>query len=208
VLVGILAVADAPRPEARAAIEELRREGIHIGLLTGDNARTARAIAKHVGIEDARADLLPEDKVAAVREVATRVGPVAMVGDGVNDAPALAAASVGIALGGRGSDVALETADIALIGADLTRIPDAVRLGRAARRVVVANVAFALGVKGVVLVLALLGYGSLWVAVGADMGASLLVIGNGLRLLRPALRSQVSPVGNEPSGTLDKCSFT
>jgi Cd2+/Zn2+-exporting ATPase len=184
-LVGIVGVADALRPEARAAVDDLRRDGMKVGLLTGDNPRTARSIASELGIEDARAELLPEDKVAAVREAEARSGPVAMVGDGINDAPALAAATVGIAMGGRSTDVALETADVALIGVDLGRIAEAVRLGRAARRVVAANVTLALGVKALVLVLALLGHGSLWAAVGADMGASLLVIGNGMRLLRP-----------------------
>jgi Cd2+/Zn2+-exporting ATPase len=183
-LLGALAVADEVRPEAAAAVAALRREGLRVAMLSGDNARTANAIADRLGIEDRRADLLPEDKVAHVAQIQRAVGPVAMVGDGVNDAPALATAAVGLAMGRRGSDVALETADIALMSEDLRRIPEAIALGRAARRVIRQNIVFSLGVKAAVLGLALAGYGSLWAAVGADMGASLLVIGNGLRLLR------------------------
>ncbi|HEY7509975.1 MAG TPA: heavy metal translocating P-type ATPase [Vicinamibacteria bacterium] len=183
-LLGALAVADEVRPEAAAAVAALRREGLRVAMLSGDNARTANAIADRLGIGDRRADLLPEDKVAHVAQIQRAVGPVAMVGDGVNDAPALATAAVGLAMGRRGSDVALETADIALMSEDLRRIPEAIALGRAARRVIRQNIVFSLGVKAAVLGLALAGYGSLWAAVGADMGASLLVIGNGLRLLR------------------------
>jgi Cd2+/Zn2+-exporting ATPase len=182
-LVGVLAVADAVRLEAAPAVRELGRDGIRVVMLTGDNRRTADALAGRLGISEGRADLLPEGKVAAIRDLEGRWGPVAMVGDGVNDAPALATASVGVAMGGRGTDAALETADVALMSDDLTRIPYAVRLGRATRRIIVQNIAVSLAVKGLVLVLAVAGYGSLWSAVGADMGASLLVIGNGLRLL-------------------------
>jgi len=181
---GVLAVADEIRPEAGEALGALRRAGLHIAMLTGDNARTAGAIALRLGLEDYRADLLPEDKVARVAQMQQALGPVAMVGDGINDAPALATATVGLAMGRRGTDVALETADIALMSEDLRRIPEAIELGRATRRVIRQNIALSLGVKAAVLGLALAGYGSLWAAVAADMGASLLVIGNGLRLLR------------------------
>jgi Zn2+/Cd2+-exporting ATPase len=185
-LEGALAVADALRPEAAAAIAALHAQGLSVGLLTGDNARTTKAIADRLGIDERWSDLLPEDKVARLRELQARRGPLGMVGDGVNDAPALATAAVGIAMGGRGADVTLETADVVLMSGDLTRLPEAIRLGRRTRRVIRQNVALSLGVKGLVLVLALLGLGTLWSAVAADMGASLLVIGNGLRLLRAA----------------------
>ena len=182
-LLGAVAVADTIRPEARDAVAALRRQGIECSMLTGDNRRTAEAIASAIGIEAWSADLLPEDKLARVRALrASRVA--AMVGDGVNDAPALASATVGIAMGARGADAALETADVVLMAEDLRRIPETVRLGRVTRRVIVQNVALALAVKAAVLLLAVAGHGSLWAALGADMGASLLVIGNGLRLLR------------------------
>jgi len=155
-----------------------------VAMLSGDNARTADAIAARLGIEERRADLLPEDKVRHVAEMQRALGPVAMVGDGVNDAPALATATVGLAMGRGGSDVALETADIALMSEDLRRIPEAIHLGRATRRVIHQNIVLSLAVKAAVLALALAGYGTLWAAVAADMGASLLVIGNGMRLLR------------------------
>jgi Zn2+/Cd2+-exporting ATPase len=183
-VLGALAVADALRPEAREAVGALHAAGVGVAVLSGDNARTTDAIARQLGIETALANLLPEDKVARLLELRAQRGSVAMVGDGVNDAPALAAASVGIAMGRRGSDVALETAAVALMSEDLRLIPQALRLGRAARRVIRQNVALSLLVKGAVLGLTLAGWGSLWAAVGADMGASLLVIGNGLRLLR------------------------
>jgi Cd2+/Zn2+-exporting ATPase len=181
---GILGVADAPRPEAAQAMADLVRHGLTVSLLTGDNPRTAAAVAHAMGIEEFHAELLPEQKAALVQALRHRVGSVAMVGDGVNDAPALATASVGIAMGERGSDVALETADVVLMSDDLRRVVDAVRLGRATRRVIRENIGFALAVKALVLGLAVLGYASLWEAVVADMGASLLVIGNGLRLLQ------------------------
>jgi len=181
-LLGAVAVADGIRPEASDAVADLRRDGIAAAMLTGDNPRTAESIARAVGIDDWRADLLPEDKVERVRALCAE-RPTAMVGDGVNDAPSLATATVGIAVGGRGADAALETADVVLIAEDLRRIPESVRLGRATRRRIRENVAFAIGVKAAVLLLAVAGYGSLWTAVAADMGASLLVIANGLRLL-------------------------
>ncbi len=181
---GILGIADAPRPEAAAAVADLRAHGLQVLLLTGDNRRTADAVAQRVGIAAHHADLLPEEKAALVQDLRRRLGSVAMVGDGVNDAPALATASVGIAMGERGSDAALETADVVLMSDDLRRVADAVRLGRATRRVIRENIGFALAVKALVLGLAVAGYASLWAAVAADMGASLLVIANGLRLLR------------------------
>jgi Zn2+/Cd2+-exporting ATPase len=186
-LLGVVGLGDRVREEALPALREIRALGVEVAMITGDNARTARALAGHLGITDHQADLLPEAKVERVREARQRLGSVAMVGDGVNDAPGLATANVGIAMGRRGTDVALETADVALMGDDLRRIPAAIRLGRATRRIIRQNIALSLAVKALVLGLALAGYGSLWAAVAADMGASLLVIGNGLRLLRTPL---------------------
>jgi Cd2+/Zn2+-exporting ATPase len=180
---GVLGVGDGIRPEAAEAVAALRAEGIHVALLTGDNRRTAEAIAGRLGIEDPRAGLLPEDKVAGVKDLLAHFGHVAMVGDGVNDAPALATATVGIAMGRRGTDAALETADVVLMRDDLRRIPATIRLGRRAQAVIRQNIVLSLAVKAIVLGLAVSGFGSLWAAVAADMGASLLVIGNGLRLL-------------------------
>jgi len=181
---GVIAVADQVRPEAPEVVAHLRRHCVErTVMLTGDNDGTARAIARRVGLDDFRAQLLPEDKVAAVRELLSQHGAVAMVGDGVNDAPALAAATIGIAMGTAGSDTALETADIALMADDLTRLPFAIHLSRRTLRIVQFNLAFSLGIKALFLALALVGHATLWMAVAADMGASLLVIANGLRLL-------------------------
>ncbi len=193
---GLLAVADAVRPGAAAVVAELRRLGIgHIALLTGDDEATARAVAAAVGIDEVAAGLLPEDKVAAVEALVARYGEVAMVGDGVNDAPALARSTLGIAMGAAGSDAALETADVALMADDLSRLPWLVRHSRRTLGVIRANVAFALGVKAAVFALALAGVATLWLAIAADMGASLLVIANGLRLLRT---DGPSPPGSSP----------
>jgi len=153
-------------------------------MLTGDNEGTARAIATQVSVDEFRADLLPEDKVDAIDTLLTEYGRVAMVGDGVNDAPALARATVGIAMGAAGTDTALETADIALMADDLSRLPLAMKLSRRALGVVKQNIGLSLLIKAVFLALALPGYATLWMAVFADMGASLIVILNGMRLLR------------------------
>ncbi len=183
-LVGVLGLGDEIRPGAAEAVTALRNDGVETAMLTGDNRRTAEAIAERLGITEWSADLLPEDKVGSVLRLQERWGAAAMVGDGVNDAPALASAHVGIAMG-RGTDAALETADVALMGDDLRRIPETIRLGRAMRRVIRQNIALSLLVKAAVLGLALTGHGSLWAAVAADMGASFLVVANGLRLLDP-----------------------
>jgi Cd2+/Zn2+-exporting ATPase len=183
--IGVIGVADERREAGSAAIELLRQQGIeHVALLTGDHEPSARALASSLGIDAWRADLLPEDKVAAVRELRGRFGALAMVGDGVNDAPALATADVGIAMGAAGTDAALETADVALMADELLKIPYAVRLSRATARNIRANIAFSLVLKAAFLVMAVGGAATLWMAVGADMGASLVVIGNALRLLR------------------------
>jgi Cd2+/Zn2+-exporting ATPase len=183
--IGVIGVADELRESGRDAIDLLRQQGVsRVALLTGDNAETANAIAREIGVDEVRAELLPEDKVLAIEDLRRRYGTVAMVGDGVNDAPALATADVGIAMGAAGSDAALETADVALMADELLKIPYAVRLSRATVRNIRMNIAFSLGLKAVFLGLAVVGAATLWMAVVADMGASLIVIANGLRLLR------------------------
>jgi Cd2+/Zn2+-exporting ATPase len=178
-------LADTVRPDAREAIAALKRAGIQrTVMLTGDNERTAKAIAAQAGIDEVRANLLPEQKVEAVERLLAECGEVAMVGDGVNDAPALARATVGIAMGGAGTDQALETADLVLMSDDLTRLPFAMALSRRALGIVRQNMAFSLLIKAAFLALALPGLATLWMAVFADMGASLLVTLNGMRLLR------------------------
>ena len=183
--VGVIGVADEPRETARGVVEMLRAQGIeHIALLTGDYEAPAGALARSLGLDTYRASLLPEDKVAAVNELRSRFGTLAMVGDGVNDAPALASADVGIAMGAAGTDAALETADVALMSDELIKIPYAIRLSRATARNIRVNIAFSLTLKAAFLAMALAGTASLWAAVVADTGASLIVIANALRLLR------------------------
>ncbi|MBN1837818.1 MAG: cadmium-translocating P-type ATPase [Spirochaetales bacterium] len=194
-VLGVLAVADQPRPEARAAVEELRGLGVRrMVMLTGDNQTTARAIAVQAGLHEYRAELLPADKVAVVQGLVREHGSAAMIGDGVNDAPALAAATVGIALGAAGTDAALETADVALMADDLSRLGFAVRLSRKVLRIVRQNIWFALALKAVFIALTPFGLTTLWMAVLADMGASLIVIVNGLRALR--LESSTAPASS------------
>ena len=189
---GVIAIADRVRPGAAEALHDLRAAGIEkIVMLTGDNSGTARTVAASlggpgVGVDEVRAALLPEDKVAAVRDLRARYGRVLMVGDGVNDAPALAAADVGVAMGTVGTDVALETADIALMADDLSKLPVAIGLARKAERIIRVNIGFSLAVKAAFVLLAVTGVATLWMAVLADMGASLLVIMNGLRALQPS----------------------
>ena len=183
--VGIIGVADEPRESAKAVVEMIRGQGVeHVVLLTGDHEVAAKSLAASLGITDYRASLLPEDKVTAVEELKRRYGVLVMVGDGVNDAPALATADVGIAMGVAGSDAALETADVALMADELAKIPFAIRLSRAAARNIKVNIGFSLVLKAAFLVMAVAGAATLWMAVVADMGASLIVIGNALRLLR------------------------
>lgn len=184
-VVGLIAAADEVRPEAFAVVRALRAGGVrHVVMLTGDNDRTASAIAALAGVTEHRSRLLPADKVAAVAELKKRYGTVAMVGDGINDAPALAAADIGVAMGAAGSDTALETADVALMAPDISGLPMLFDLGRRTVANIRANVVFSIVTKAVVLVLAVLGYAPLWLAVFADTGVSLLVTLNGLRLLR------------------------
>jgi Cd2+/Zn2+-exporting ATPase len=180
---GALAVADTLRAEAAETIRRLRRLGIRRAfLLTGDNARVAARVAQDLGLDEVRAELMPEDKVAAIRELAS-AETLAMVGDGVNDAPALAAASVGIAMGGAGTDVALETADVALMGDDLSRLTYAVSLGRATRAVVKQNLAVSLGVIAFLVVSAVVGWVGIGLAIVFHEGSTLVVVFNSLRLL-------------------------
>jgi Cd2+/Zn2+-exporting ATPase len=179
----LFTVADTVKPSSRAAIAELHRVGVRTVMLSGDNTPTAEAIARQVGIDQAYGGQLPEDKLRAIERYAG-CGVVGMVGDGINDAPALARADIGFAMGVIGSDTAIETADVALMDDDLNKIPVFVRLSRATHRVLVQNIAFALGIKAVFLGLAVLGAASMWMAVFADVGASLLVVANSLRLLR------------------------
>ena len=182
---GLISVADSVRPEAPEVIRQLKAAGVqHVVMLTGDNKGTANAVMRMVGVDEVRAELLPEDKMLAIQELEQSHGPVAMVGDGINDAPALAAATVGIAMGAAGSDAAIETADIALMSDDLTRLPWLVQHARRSLRIIRQNIVFALGLKAAFMVLALLQVATLWMAIAADMGASLLVIFNALRLLR------------------------
>ncbi|WP_399630517.1 heavy metal translocating P-type ATPase [Sporosarcina sp. SG10008] len=182
---GLLAVADPIRAESRDVLEQLKSIGIrHTVMLTGDHQVTAEAIAAELGVTDVRAGLMPEDKLTAIKQLSDEYGRVAMVGDGINDAPALAAASVGIAMGGAGTDAALETADIALMADDLGKLPYTMKLSRKTLRIIKENIMFALGLKIIALLLIIPGWLTLWIAIFADMGATLLVVLNSLRLLR------------------------
>jgi len=182
--VALAAVADTLKPGSAEAVAGLHRLGVRTLMLTGDNVRTARAVAEQAGIDEAHGELLPEDKLRAVEAKLGAAGKVGMVGDGINDAPALARADIGFAMGAAGTGTAIETADVALMDDDLRKIGQFVRLSRATHRILVQNIALALGIKAVFLVLAAAGHATLWMAVFADVGASLLVVANGLRLLR------------------------
>lgn len=182
---GFITLKDKLRDSTPSAIEELKSLGVeHIIMLTGDNEPTARATAKAAHVSEVRAELLPNDKVKAIEEIAAQYGILAMVGDGVNDAPALARANIGIAMGAIGSDAALETADIALMKDDLAALPWLIRHSRRTLKVIQQNIWTALGVKALFVFLTLIGHASLWAAIAADMGVSLLVVSNSLRLLR------------------------
>jgi Cd2+/Zn2+-exporting ATPase len=182
---GLIAVADRVRPAAAAAVQAMRRQGIeHIAMLTGDNRDTAKAIARETGVDEIHAELLPAEKVRVVEDLVSRYATVAMIGDGVNDAPAMAQATLGIAMGAAGSDAAIETADVALMSDDLSKVSWLIGHSRRALSVIRQNIALSLSVKALFVVLTFAGHASLWAAIAADMGASLLVIANGLRLLR------------------------
>jgi len=182
--IGLIALADTLRPEAAPTMQALKAAGVsHTIMLTGDNARSASAIAAQIGLTDFRADLLPEDKLTIIRDLVKQYGQVAMIGDGVNDAPALANATVGIAMGGAGTDVALETADVALMGDDLSKLPFAVGLGRATRAIIIQNLFISLGVIALLIITSITGIVSIGVAVIFHEGSTLVVVANALRLL-------------------------
>ena len=184
-MLAIIAVADEVRETSKEALKQLKKAGIkRTIMLTGDNEATAKAIAAQVGIDDYRAELLPEDKVAAVKELRSTYDRIGMVGDGVNDAPALATATTGIAMGGAGTDTALETADIVLMADDLSKLPFTIRLSRSALRIVKQNITFSLAIKAVATLLVFPGWLTLWLAILADVGATILVTANGMRLLK------------------------
>lgn len=181
----ILAVADEVREASQNVIQKLHREGIEKTImLTGDNANTGNAIGKQVGVTDVRSELLPQDKLKVIRSLRERHQKVAMVGDGVNDAPALAASTVGIAMGGAGTDTALETADVALMGDDLEKLPFLVRLSRKTLNTIKGNITFAIAIKVAALLLVIPGWLTLWIAILSDMGATILVALNSMRLMR------------------------
>ncbi|MDU0959953.1 MAG: heavy metal translocating P-type ATPase, partial [Bradyrhizobium sp.] len=185
---GLIAVSDAIRPEAKRIVAELHAAGIErVVMLTGDNRATAEVIARETGVDEVQAELLPEDKVAAIERLVGRFhkpgGAVAMIGDGVNDAPAMARANLGIAMGAIGSDAAIETADVALMSDDLSKLPWLIRHSKATLAIIRQNIGFSLSVKLLFTALTIAGFASLWGAIAADVGASLLVVLNGLRLL-------------------------
>ncbi len=184
-VLGLIAVADVLRENSKNVIGNLHSMGIQKTImLTGDNEGTANAIGEQVGVSDIKAELLPQDKLRYIKDLRKKYDRVAMVGDGVNDAPALAASAVGIAMGGAGTDTALETADIALMADDLGKLPFTVKLSRKALSIIKQNITFSLGIKLVALLLVIPGWLTLWIAIFADMGATLIVTLNGLRLLR------------------------
>jgi Cd2+/Zn2+-exporting ATPase len=184
-VLALIGIADQIREKSKEVVSQLHGLGIKKTImLTGDNKGTATAIGEQVGVTDIKAELLPQDKLNFIKELRSQYDKVAMVGDGVNDAPALAASTVGIAMGGAGTDTALETADIVLMADDLEKLPFAVKLSRKALQIIKQNISFALGVKILALLLVIPGWLTLWIAIFADMGATLLVTLNSLRLLR------------------------
>ena len=188
-VVALFAVADRLKPSSREAVQALRALGITPVMLSGDNQATAEAIAREAGIAEARGNLLPQDKLDAIQALQAAHGPTAMTGDGINDAPALAQADIGIAMGAAGTDTAMEAADVVVMNDDLRRIAETVQLSRATHAVLWQNITLALGIKAAFLLLAVFGSASMWMAVFADMGTSLLVVANGMRLLRQGART-------------------
>ncbi|HQW29553.1 MAG TPA: HAD-IC family P-type ATPase, partial [Verrucomicrobiales bacterium] len=185
-ILGIIAIADTIRPEVSEALRQIHKAGLEkIIMLSGDNQRTVNAISREAGIDEAIGDLMPDQKVELIRELVGQYTHVGMIGDGVNDAPALAIASVGFAMGAIGSDTAIETADIALMKDDLRKVAETILLGQRTLGIIRFNVIFALTIKAFFLILAFMGLAGLWLAILADTGATLLVILNSLRLLAP-----------------------
>jgi Zn2+/Cd2+-exporting ATPase len=183
-VLALIAVADTVRPSSSAAMEALRALGVTPVMLTGDNAATAGAIAALAGIEEVKSNLLPQEKLEAVADLQARYGFAAMAGDGINDAPALAQADIGFAMGAAGTHIAIEAADVVIMNDDLMRVPETIALSRRTFTILRQNIALALGIKAIFLVLTVAGNATMWMAVFADMGTSLIVIANGLRLLR------------------------
>ena len=198
-VLALIAVADTVRPSSAAAMAALRALGVIPVMLTGDNAATAGAIAAQAGIEQVKSNLLPQDKLEAVAELQARYGSTAMAGDGINDAPALAQADIGFAMGAAGTHIAMEAADVVIIHDDLMRVPETIALSRRTFRILRQNIALALGIKALFLILTLAGNATMWMAVFADMGTSLLVIANGLRLLRRPMSSSDLKRGQIPA---------
>ncbi|MBO1002259.1 heavy metal translocating P-type ATPase [Pseudogracilibacillus auburnensis] len=191
-VIGLIAVADQARAGSQSVMEQLKQLGIKKTImLTGDNLFTAKTIARDTGITNVKADLLPEDKLVAMKELQEENGRVAMVGDGVNDAPALANATVGIAMGGAGTDAALETADIVLMEDDLNKLPFTISLSRRALQIIKQNISFSLGLKIIALLLVIPGWLTLWMAIIADVGATLIVVSNSMRLMSSSRQKQL-----------------
>jgi Cd2+/Zn2+-exporting ATPase len=186
-VLAIFAVADTIKASSKEAVAELKALGVTAVMLTGDNLATGQTIAAQAGIEQVRGNLLPEHKLEEIDSLKKRYGMTAMTGDGINDAPALARSDIGFAMGGMGTDIAMEAADIVVMNDDLRRIPETIRLSRRTHTVLMQNISLALGIKAVFMVLAVLGTATMWMAVFADMGATLLVVANGLRLMKAKL---------------------
>lgn len=200
-VIGILELRDRIRPDAKGIVARLHAQGVKtIVMLTGDNELTARAVAAEVGIDEVRAELLPEDKVAAIEELVASHAVVAMIGDGVNDAPAMARAHYGIAMGAVGSDAAIETADIALMTDDIGKVPWLIGHSRRTMSIIRQNIGISLATKALFVALTAFGMASMWGAIAADVGVSLVVVANALRLLNAKSRDAAPPSGGATVG--------
>ena len=184
VVLGILAVADTVRTTSLQAIQAFKEKGIHVVMLTGDNKQTAQAVAKRLGVDEVISDVLPQDKEEKVRQLHDQGRFVAMVGDGINDAPVLARADVGIAMGGLGSDAAIEAADVVLMTDEPSKLVEAIDVAKATKRIVMQNIVIALGIKSVFLVLGALGMAGMWEAVFGDVGVTIIAVLNAMRILK------------------------